>query len=164
MSDEMLARIGFDLEETRRVLADEARRRGNGDARVCECGHPMARHHAAEWKGEGKTECKPSRLICSCNQARAVIRVSDTRRFLRRTSGAGPRHALMKGLAQLVDAQGTWTWLTDLEDCEKCGNDEGPLTIVPIGADGRGGLRYNSESALLSKFLCSTCSTRFGVV
>lgn len=64
------------------------------DGRICICGHPMKRHNTDTFP----TTCTPSRLQCPCKKARPVIEVSDTRRFLKKTRGSGPDHALILGI------------------------------------------------------------------
>lgn len=129
---------------------DRARRGGDRDRRVCLCGHPLARHKEAR----GRVVCQPSRMSCACADAQGVLEVSDTRLFLRKTSGIGVDHALVKGLAASVEAGATVKWIVDVE-CSKCGSGD----ALPVGlmqtVGGRVGIAMENPQA--TRFLCAGC-------
>lgn len=135
--------LGFGIEE---VEAAEEKISSQGrldrDQRICACGHPMTRH----WTEQGKTYCKPSKLECPCKfeSHRAVLKAANTRRFLCKTVGTGPEHALARGILASVKAGEKIEWLIDMV-CDFCGEKDrlypspviAPKTVryVPTGYD-----------------------------
>lgn len=147
--ESVLESMGMTLDEVREVddaLRAKPRER---DGRICACGHPVGRHADIA----GLVLCKPTRMACPCKRIRAVLDVSDTRPFLRKTAGPGPEHALSRGLRGLVDgrAGATAEWVVDLE-CDRCGA-EGPVTPAPVTSTGLVVREPTGHDALL----CSAC-------
>jgi hypothetical protein len=87
--------LDFDVEDVR--TAEEkikAQSRPDRDKRICACGHPLNSHTVGS---SGVVLCTPSRMICPCKNARPVLIAGDARKFLRKTMGPGPEHALARG-------------------------------------------------------------------
>jgi hypothetical protein len=95
-----LAAMGMDLNEVLEIDSVLRTRPAKRDGRICLCGHGLSKHQDLG----GYILCKPSKMDCPCKKIRAVIDTDDTRPFLRRTSGAGPLHALSRGLAALAQS------------------------------------------------------------
>lgn len=96
---DMLAQLGVTAAD---VDAHEDRQKNSGptDRRICLCGHPINRHKigmttenpkGVPWKegpvAAGEMVCKPNGLTCGCRNPDPVLLVSDSRTFLRVTSG-----------------------------------------------------------------------------
>lgn len=128
------------------------------DNRVCICGHAMTRHV----EQDGVSRCFPSRMACVCQGTRPVLEVSDTRLFLRKTTGPGKEHALLRGLSALVLKGGEASWIENLS-CELCGVDATTENISPVPLSISGKICYN-ESQLSGKhaFLCRPCIEEVG--
>lgn len=125
------ARLDFTLEDAQRtdelLTSRQGRRR---DGRICVCGHPMTRHTLLS----GLVYCKPSKMECPCKRDRPVVEASDTRPFLRKTEGQGPRHALSRGLAAAIKAGHDVRWLVE-QRCDRCAT-ESPVSPVPVTQNG----------------------------
>lgn len=132
------------LEETR--LANER------DRRVCMCGHPVARHKELR----GQIRCQPSRMACKCSDCVPAVEVSNTRFFLRKTTGPGAQHALARGLLAAAQAGVEIRWLVDVT-CSACGSDE----AVPAGLmrTVSGEARVAWENPEATRLLCGACIT-----
>ena len=128
------------------------------DARICSCGHPATRHAVVEVPGRGPlTRCKPGRSMCACGGLAPVLEARDTRTFLAKTDGPGPRHALMTGVEKLAakypdeDPSGLVTWLVDLrcpvEGCQVTG-----LGVRPFPLDAKGRVSWKAEK--VTGFAC----------
>jgi hypothetical protein len=63
------------------------------DGLICSCGHAW-KYHKAEFG-----YCHPGRQDCRCNEFIPVLKVSDTRYFMRKSQGNGKLHALSLGIA-----------------------------------------------------------------
>lgn len=102
--------------------------RSDRDKRICACGHPMARH----WTEQGRTLCKPSKMECPCRfeSHRAVLVAGDARKFLRKTEGPGPEHALARGILASVQDGKNVEWLVEMK-CDFC-QKEGPVSPCPV--------------------------------
>jgi hypothetical protein len=118
------------------------------DARICICGHSVRRHGGQE---VGAVYCLPSKMQCPCRFLRVVVETQDTRDFLRKTVGAGPMHALGRGI-QTAKEKGHWVkWVIDVK-CDKCGK-ETPVSPVPVTKQGV----IMQEAAEMTALLCSEC-------
>jgi hypothetical protein len=125
MNDPLEA-FGISKEEVQKVDEDLISKRPR-DGRICICGHGTYRHKIYA----GHNFCEPSRMKCPCKAFRPVLEVEDTRTFLRKTTGAGPLHALMRGLAAMPqDKYQTARWLVDIQ-CDVCGGTDN-LSPVPV--------------------------------
>lgn len=127
-ADEALVMMGLTEEEIARgKRGGELARR---DGRICICGHPMARHK--DEAGVGVVFCRPSRLLCMCQDPYPVIEVTNTRPFMFKTTGMGIEHALQAGIFRCREKGIGITYLVVWE-CEKpgCGSTEG-VQAVPL--------------------------------
>jgi hypothetical protein len=136
----------FSLEEAIKTDAALTAHR-NRDARICACGHPMARHTNVG----GIVFCKPTRMECPCKASRAVLEVSDVRMFLRRTDGGGSMHALGRGLQASVVKGCEVSWLIDMQ-CDRC-RKPGRVSPVPVTQNGYASTYATGFDALL----CADC-------
>ena len=147
----MIPGLGVSVDEVREAVEqDNERTRGSSrDQRICICGHPVTRHKSVA----GRVRCMPSRMRCLCEELVAVVEVSDTRVFLRRTTGVGPRHALAKGLAMTYEREGRIEWLVDVV-CSRCG----ATNPLPAGLRKfKGEARVVDEMPQASRLLCASC-------
>lgn len=133
---------------------EDARTGGPRDRRICLCGHPLARHTEVR----GATICKPSRMECRCRNMVAALTVSDTRSFLRKTTGVGDEHALVKGLTAAIAAGQEFIWLIETV-CSSCGSDE----VTAVGLRRTGGeagvtVCHGGESPEATRLLCAGCT------
>lgn len=124
-----LAALGITEEETEQ-LQEEMKQQTRRDPRICLCGHPMSRHSI----NNGIGLCELPKSTCNCKFERPVLRVGDTRLFLRNTTGHGPEHALTRGIVALATAGKEAEWLIPIA-CDKCGTEEG--RIVPMALTDR---------------------------
>lgn len=149
MTDDPMAAMGISLDEA--IEADEALRERptSRDGRVCICGHGAGRHSL----NNGVVWCKPARMDCPCKKLRPVLEVEDTRPFLRKTAGAGPLHALVRGMSAVLSSGKRVEWIIDLK-CDKCGA-EGQVAPVPVTRNGL----VMSEATGYDALLCMKCRT-----
>lgn len=124
------------------------RRYRYSDNRVCVCGHGVARHTVVG----GVVYCKPARMECPCKKTRPVLEVQDTRRFIYRTNGAGPMHALSMGIMSCLQNGKDVKWLIELE-CDRCKKKTGNVVPVPVTQTGRA----VSEATGYDALLCPEC-------
>lgn len=132
---EALEAMGISLEEAEkadRVSRETPRRERDRDISVCLCGHGSARHIVVN----GTVFCKPSRMECPCKKLRPVLEATDTRKFLRKTTGGGALHALTLGILSHVKENKSVTWIVDLK-CDRCGKDDKNVVPVPVTQHGR---------------------------
>lgn len=151
-AEDALEAMGISLNEA--MEADEALRDRplRRDGRVCLCGHGMSRHTVSG----GVVWCKPARMDCLCKKARPVIEVDDTRAFLRKTAGAGPMHALVRGISAVAAAGKRVDWLIDLV-CDKCGAEGSGKGIAPVPVTRNGVV--TDEATGYDALLCMKCRT-----
>jgi hypothetical protein len=116
------------------------------DARICLCGHPIARHKP---NLRGEVVCKPSAMYCSCKNAKAVLEAEDIRDFLRKTVGAGPLHALSRGLQSALEKDHWVKWVVEVK-CDKCGSDL-KVSPVPVNVNGIEMRDASTHDALLCR-------------
>ena len=147
MSQNPFEFMDFSLDEALEADIEMRSRPAERDARVCLCGHPMARHTQIS----GLVICKPTRMGCPCKKARAVLESDDVRPFLRKTGGAGVQHALGRGLAAAVDKGIKVKWIVDMK-CDRC-QKEGQVSPVPVTQRGFATFEATGYDALL----CSVC-------
>lgn len=137
-------------EETEEIRLHRSKR----DARICVCGHPVARH--SEYGG--RTLCAPTRMTCPCSRMLPVIEVTDTRPFLRKTRGSGAHHALMQGLYGLIEKGREWKWLTGHPVCMRCSREG--VAVLPFALGARGMPSVEPEG--VNVLLCDDCATIAG--
>lgn len=163
--------FGISEEEMMEALAVANGKRDSQRGLVCICGHPAGRHSEMEYRGSVKVRCtahknseNPS-AECPCKEARIVLKVDDSRGFLRKTTGAGSSHALVLGIAaSKIKAREAFAagkrdkesfdieWLVDLK-CDKCETyDSG---VVPCPVSDRGVVL--SMASATNLFLCRQC-------
>ena len=142
--------LDFGIEESEAAEEKIASQgRTDRDKRICACGHPMARH----WTELGKTLCKPSKMDCPCRfeSHRAVLIAGDARKFLRKTEGPGPEHALARGILASVKDGLSVEWLIEMQ-CDFC-KKETQLSPAPIDVDRN--IRYQATG--YDALLCKEC-------
>jgi hypothetical protein len=142
-----LEAMGIGLEEA--VEADNRlKERQVRDPRICLCGHAINKHIVAN----GVVMCTPSRMVCPCKSVRAVIEVEDTRKFLRKTTGPGIEHALVRGIAALAADNKEAKWI-EPPKCDRCSTTEGRIVPCPITA----GKQIANEASGTNALLCTKC-------
>jgi hypothetical protein len=90
--------LSFPIEESEEVIE-----KGDADSGlICTCGHSGKYHNESE-----VDYCLVGRQACRCNEFIPVLKVSDTRHFMRKSQGNGNLHALSLGIAsaRLVKAK-----------------------------------------------------------
>lgn len=143
-----LEAMGLSIDEVRKADSSVRDRPHDRDSRVCLCGHPVSRHTVTN----GVVYCKPGRMECPCKKCRPVIEASDTRKFLRKTSGAGALHALSLGMLALVESNKTVKWIIDLQ-CDRCKKNDNAVVPVPVTQHGKAVTYATGYDALL----CRAC-------
>ncbi len=142
-----LAALGLSIDEaveTDKKLKEQKPR----DPRVCLCGHAVNKHTVVN----GITMCNPSRMTCRCKNCKPVIEVDDTRKFLRKTTGPGYEHALIRGIAALHEIGKGMKWI-EPPKCDRCSTTEGRIVPVPI-TDGK---TVAYEDTGRNALLCDKC-------
>lgn len=145
---DILKQMGIDPDQ---ALSEDGKlsARPRRDRRICACGHPMNRHYEIM---PGRWACKPSRMDCRCETARAVLEVQDTRVFLRKTNGPGVEHALSRGMAALHYAGKSAEWIEG-PSCDACQKIGVQVIPTPISGAKRVAFQETKDNALL----CPTC-------
>lgn len=118
------------------------------DRQICICGHAMARHTVSA----GATYCKPARMECPCKRPRPVLETTDTRMFIRKTSGGGSSHALARGIMAAAEKNKSVEWIVPLV-CDRCGVESGNIVPVPVTQTGAAMPRATGFDVLL----CPNC-------
>lgn len=167
--------MGMTPEEWEETMMTTARKYGTGgskkdaDKLICLCGHGVTRHTVSY----GAVLCQPSRMVCPCKRVQPVLRVSDTRPFMRKSRGNGPAHALSLGIQGLL-AKTTkpaqtkrgplpfWEvppeehfieWIVE-QRCDRC-KKEGPVKPAMLTLDR---LRLTNEPITgIDVLLCTSC-------
>lgn len=148
-TNDPFAFLDFSQQEAQEADEQLKKPRSNRDSRICACGHPMGRHTNLS----GMTYCKPTRMECPCKHPKPVLEASDVRPFLRKTNGAGPMHALGRGLAAAAAKDVEVRWLIEMR-CDRC-KAEGPVSPVPVTQRGIA----VTEATGFDAFLCADCRT-----
>lgn len=157
MQNNPMSIFGFGIEDVEEAMKQKEEEKANGrDGRICACGHPVKHHSATR---QNIVSCKPGRQLCKCTRIHPVIKVPDTRYFMRRTEGNAQLHALSMGIVAFIkakpDLKDEMQWIIPIA-CEKCGNEEVrlfPTNVTPEGI-------VVDEPAKFTKLLCEDC--RFG--
>ena len=151
-AEEALEALGIsveDMENAEKELESKGLRRYRyTDNRVCACGHGVTKHTVTN----GVVYCKPSRMECPCRKMRPVLEAEDTRRFIYRTNGSGPMHALTRGIMSCIESDKAVTWIVDLA-CDRCGEKTGNVVPVPVTQNGRA----SSDATGFDALLCPVC-------
>lgn len=142
-----LAALGLSADEAIEV-DEKLKEKTTRDSRICICGHAVNKH----LQTNGIVMCTPSRMVCPCKNVRPVIEVEDTRLFLRKTTGPGFEHALVRGMAALAQAGKEARWLEDPK-CDRCSTTEGRIVPVPITT----GKSVAYEATGRDALLCEKC-------
>lgn len=145
--------MGVTPEELAEINAEMESKKRDKDGRVCICGHAARRHEDVF----GRVLCRPGRQRCPCPELVPVLEVGDTRAFLARTQGPGPRHALGRGsaamerLAAKLGSPITAEWLVELK-CQACGGENG---VMPVAVTQAGFISESPEAR--NGLLCTGC-------
>lgn len=147
----------LDFEEAKGFNAAYKQEPRSLDRRICICGHAMSRHHFNDYTGGHY--CKPGQLACSCINPRAVLEVPNTRFFMRKSHGSGPKHALTLGVVASIEKLGddfgnTRKWLAE-EICDIC-KKETKFYPVRVTAQGEP-INDSDEDQGVTAFMCSSC-------
>ena len=147
-------RVGWTKEEAadirREVFESKGRiKEERRDPRICACGH-AARAHSTESETEyhvealrrGSPRCKPSRMLCPCDDFYAVLTSTNIRKFISKTrvTETGRRfHALTQGIEACREGVEAGTievsWLPTTR-CAVCKSHEGSFVAIAIDKDG----------------------------
>ena len=166
---EFFSKLGVTAEEVDKK-EDRQKRRGPVDRRICLCGHGTNKHRNPEIEDEDRNRyidgvvaertygCYPNaKVMCPCRLPQPVIRVSDSRWFLRKTTGGGASHALIRGIRSLMEIEGaTVEWLVE-PTCNKCGTKDLEKSILPVPLTKAGRLTHDGLSEGYDRFLCEEC-------
>lgn len=149
--------FGFGLEEVEEAMKQKEQEKLNArDGRICACGHPVKHHDVTRL---GAVSCQPGRQLCPCVKLHPVIKVPDTRYFMRKSEGNGKLHALTMGIVASIkskpETENLMEWIVPII-CEKCGNEEVSLFPTNVTPDGV----VVDEPSKFSLLLCEDC--RFG--
>jgi hypothetical protein len=151
-----------------REMKDRADRMGRGSREVCACGHSLKYHQTDV--ASGYVLCKPGKIGCGCSEERAVLRASNLRRFLHKTSepGYGMGHALSKGVAASLGAGELVEWIRVGTDgavlCDACGSGtgfvdgSGKSPVYPIAFDARQLRAVDGLDAKTNRVMCLGCA------
>jgi hypothetical protein len=143
-----LAAMGISVDEAHE--ADERLKdRPTRDPRFCLCGHAINKHTTAA----GVITCQPSRMFCPCKNIRAVVEVEDTRLFLRKTTGPGVEHALVRGISALAQVGKEAKWI-EPPKCDRCSTTEGQIIPTPMNLHSK---TVAYEATGVDALLCTTC-------
>lgn len=130
MEENAMSFFDFTEDEAEQALNNIEMLSGRKDGRICLCGHSNGRHTVVS----GILSCQAAKQFCPCKKLRLVVECSNTRPFLRKTSGAGPLHALSQGISSAIKAGYEIKWLVDME-CDKC-QKAVPVSPVPVSQRG----------------------------
>jgi hypothetical protein len=143
--------LDFTEEEAKAAVERKEKEERHKDGRICACGHPVGRHEFVP--GLGSYSCSAGKNNCPCKKLRAVIEVDNARIFLRKTTGAGPLHALGHGIIKAVESGQTIRWLIE-QKCDRC---EKEAKLTPVAVNARGAVM--TEATGLDALVCSDCRT-----
>lgn len=151
--------LGFDRDEVEEEIVKKEQELANArDGRICSCGHPV-KHHNVDKDNPTISACKPGRQFCPCAKLKPVIKVGDTRYFLRKSEGNGKLHALALGIVASMRAKphlaDEMEWLVP-NTCEKCQTEN--VQLFPTYVTQQGVIM--DDPTKFSVLLCNDC--RFG--
>jgi hypothetical protein len=128
-------------------------------ARICTCGHSIGAHRdiGDEWM------CTPSAHTCECRSPYALLEVGDARFFTAKTGGAGPRHALTKGILRAQQSGVSVESIRELA-CWRCRQSSDQLVPVPFSHDWEGKLEpVSGRGGKATGLYCPDCADEIGV-
>jgi hypothetical protein len=140
-----LGELGISLEDALAARVQPARK----PHLICICGHALNKHGDL---GPGRLYCRTAQMWCPCGDPEAVLEVEDSRYFMRVTRGFGVKHALIGGLARLMELNKSARWIVSLR-CQNCGSTDGP--ILPVAVNSLGQISDKPER--LNMFTCTKC-------
>lgn len=143
-----LDKLSVSKDDAKEALDRIQEESGRKDSRICICGHSNGRHRAGY---ANIVTCQAAKQFCPCKQVRLVLSATDTRPFLRKTSGGDGFHALIQGIVAAEEKGIEVDWLVEPK-CDKCGADTG-VTVVTVDANGF----ELTESKGYDIFVCSKC-------
>lgn len=157
----MLENWGITPEESREAERKLAEEKATRDKRICTCGHP-AKAHSSESNSDhhkfliaaGRGGCRPSKIICPCLKFSPVIESGDTRRFIFKTTGPGPLHALSRGIQSAVDAKIELNWVEGAR-CGKCHKTAKETALYPIALTLEG--KESPVATPINVIFCGSC-------
>jgi hypothetical protein len=150
--------FGYSEEEVKEVIDTQnlQKRLSKESRQICACGHSVKHHDVTNL---GEVACSPGRQKCKCDFIKPVIRVPNTRFFMRKSTGNGKFHALTLGIAEAIRAIKKEDG--DLEQiewlvppiCEKCKKENVPLHPTNVSSLGV----IVDEPAEKNALLCDDC-------
>ena len=149
MEENAMSFFDFTEQEAEDALKNIEMLSGRKDGRICICGHSNGRHSMVN----GILSCQAAKQYCPCKNLRLVVECTNTRPFLRKTSGAGPLHALSQGIKAATSAGYEIKWLIPME-CDKC-HKPGPVSPIPVSQRGV----EMEEATGYDVLLCRECRT-----
>jgi hypothetical protein len=162
VNEDFIAKLGWSFEEGQKAIAEhKANHSGRNDIRICVCGHLAGAHtsHSPDPARRkmaelGMYDCRPSRMVCPCEEFKPVLRAKEPRRFVRKTQGLGPLHALGQGIQAAVEHGVDIEFLEgEGEKCHGCGAEG--VTVMPVALDARGVISDMPQK--LNLLLCRDC-------
>jgi hypothetical protein len=164
-----LAAMGLDPQEIDTHDKSVVNRLGV-DRRICICGHAMDRHKVKSTIGTDNVipilknndttvpfSCTPNAQSCSCRRLIPVLEVSNTKYFLKKTTGSGELHALTRGIRALSKIKDhTMNWLVE-PTCLLCGCTGVHERIVPAVFNSDKTLKQTEGSIGYDDFICQKC-------
>jgi hypothetical protein len=172
---EIFESLSFSEEDAEAVLDEfEAEKSLNGQ--ICACGHTIKQHKYSSTLN--KTMCKSGKQLCTCAYVNPVLRVSNSRFFMRKSTGHGPRHALTLGILSVirenrmreeyVPTKGeknpkkeiTMEWMNNPVSCERCQAIDRKLSPILLTVNRvRYDLDIEDKDRLVTALLCEECAS-----
>lgn len=161
---EIFNSLSFSEEDVEAVI-DEFEIEKSLNGQICACGHTVKQHTYSSILG--KTMCKSGKQLCNCAHVNAVLKVSNSRFFMRKSTGHGPRHALSLGILSVVkenlgrseENQITMEWITNPVSCEKCKAIDKKLSPILLTTNRqRFDLDITVGDRLVTALLCADCA------
>lgn len=157
----MLKNWGITPEESEEAERQIAERKNKRDKRICACGH-AAKSHSSESTSEhhqflvaaGRGGCRPSKIVCPCIKFVPVIEASDVRRFIFKTNGPGPMHALSRGIKAATDAEIDLNWVEGAR-CGKCHSPATDVALYPMALTIEG--KESEVATPVNVIFCGKC-------
>jgi hypothetical protein len=103
----------------------------------------------------GSIRCQAGKTPCECQKFLYVLRATDIRSFIQKTTGPGKEHALAKGIASTLERGIRVEWREDIA-CFYCG--KAPVEVgalIPIPYNERGGEAF--RSTVENRLHCEGC-------
>lgn len=133
---------------------DTLKENSRGSAReVCLCGHGISRH----FKQRDAWMCMVTKIWCRCSEPLPVLQSEDLKPFMFKTTGAGPHHALTKGLHALSQKGKGVKWII-VAQCQICRQSDAAVHATPLAENNRFSVEYAKQNALL----CLACLKESG--